>query len=207
LLDFFQFLTLEFNQVKTDHELWYQALHRCNAREQRQREEIEKEQQPEAAEQKADLTDIDKLFTEKGTGPHMYELEFEPCTPQPIEYASTSTNSNKLTRRWDWKHKVTGVIIKRYTSQTGNSFDTGRLSNYLRERIKKQQYPVAFERGQHICLLNDRKRGVKGQKQQGHEVAMIVNREELVKQWVRLFACCFRFFPAFTDIYRSSVYR
>jgi hypothetical protein len=172
-----QFITLPVEQVQETHDLWFEANARSNSRKQLERERLERTQAvdvDEAAD--ADLADINFLFAEKNQGPHLLELEFEPVTAAPVELISNQTG--KQVRRWEWRHKRTGIEIKRYPTKSGKSFDTGVLSSYLKT-LKEQPDKIAYQRACHILKLNAKA----GRVSQVAELPTI-NREHLLKQWV-----------------------
>jgi len=170
-----KFMTLKIEQVQQAHELWVQANVRANDRKTQERERLEREDNFGDKEE-VDLEGIKKLFSEKGLGPHMLELDFEAMTLEPITYQSVRTG--KPTTSWSWKHRFTGVEVKRYPTKSGKSFDTGVLSSYL-SHLKKIKDRVAYEQAVLILSLN-----TKGGKSVKDAVASSATREELLRQWV-----------------------
>jgi hypothetical protein len=170
-----KFMTLKIEQVQQAHELWVQANVRANDRKTQERERLEREDNF-GDEEEVDMEDIKKLFSEKGPGPHMLELDFEAMTLEAITYQSVRTG--KPTTSWSWKHRLTGVEVKRYPTKSGKSFDTGVLSSYL-SHLKKIKDRVAYERAVLILSLN-----TKGGKSVKDAVASSATREELLRQWV-----------------------
>jgi hypothetical protein len=59
-----------------------------------------------------DLSGINQLFEEKGQGPHLLEMEFEPVTQAPVEYISNRTGRDTV--RWTYQHKLTKTEVNRY---------------------------------------------------------------------------------------------
>jgi hypothetical protein len=135
-------MTLDVDQVSEAHEIWVWYNARCYDRRQRERERAKQQQEPEVIDEDADVSDITKLYTERKQGSHLLELEFEPATDGPEEYVSPRTG--KLTQCWKWKHKRTGVEIKRFLSKSGKSWDTGKLSNYLKT-LKESDDKIAYQ--------------------------------------------------------------
>ena len=82
-------MTLDLEQIKDAHEVWFHANSRVNERKQLERNEALKKQESKASSEKADFTDINECHGEKGQGPHLLELEFEPVTDEPEEYISS----------------------------------------------------------------------------------------------------------------------
>jgi hypothetical protein len=159
--------------------LWYEANGRANTRKSIERQRLEREQQGDVVEVEVDLTDINNLFSERGQGPHMLEMEFEPTTATAEEYVSRRTG--KLTQRWAWKHKLTKNNVQRYRTKSGKSFDTGVLSHYLK-MITEVDDRVAFIRAQRILELNGTKSRTVVEAMK--DPTRIVSREVLLKQWV-----------------------
>jgi hypothetical protein len=142
---------------------------------------LEREQQSESVDDiQVDFSDINKLFEEKGQGPHLLELEFEPVTPAPVEYISNRTG--KETVRWTFRHKLTKTEVNRYRTKSGKSFDTGVLSHCL-QSLKVSKDRVAYERAKLILQLNGKKTSTT-LKDDATNVNRTLNREDLVKQWV-----------------------
>lgn len=179
-------MKLDIAHVKEAHDLWFKANTRCNDRKQLEREMAEKNQKSVTTTEVVDFSDIDKLFEEKKQGSHMLEMEFEPVTDAPEEYESARTG--KLTQRWTWRHKITGFHVKRFLTQSKKSWDTGKLSEYLK-KIKPDE-KAAYDRAQRILELNRKNVRVT-------EDAVIVAtvpkcafaKEVLVRQWVRTNCC------------------
>ena len=144
-------MTLPVGQVKDAHQVWIAHHTRRNTRKQSEKDELKKKQAPEVIID-ADLEDINKLFEEKGTGPHMLELDFEPAAEAPVTYVSDRTR--KSTTHWAWRHKYTKVVVKRYPTTSGKAWDTGALSDYLRKRITEKQHRVGYQRAKQIIKLN-----------------------------------------------------
>lgn len=137
------------------------------------------------------LADINKIFEEKGQGPHMLLIDFEPVTVGPVEYVSDRTGKN--TTRWTWRHKFTGVVVNRYPTRSGKSWDTGVLSHYL-QTLHKSKDKVTSERAQHILQLNCKKSMKASLNRDVASEKMVLKREDVLKQWVsHSFMCCFSF--------------
>lgn len=176
---YYKYLNLNVDGIKPCAEAWYEANARSNTRKEAERERLQKAQQGDVPTETVDLTDINKLFEEKGQGPHMLEMEFEPTTEAAVEYVSNRTG--KPTSRWTWRHKLTQSEVHRYKTKSGKSFDTGVLSQNLHS-LKQSQHKVAFQRAMHILQLN----GKKGRSmyQDVKDGIRVLKREDLVKQWV-----------------------
>jgi hypothetical protein len=178
-------MTLSIDQVKTAHEFWYEANTRSNQRKQNERQRLEKEQQGEVVVVEVDLTDINALFEEKGQGPHLLEMEFEPVTEAPVNYVSARTGNE--TSRWSWRHKLTKTEVHRYRTKSGKSYDTGVLSHCL-QILKEAPNMLAFQRAQHILKLNGKKKN--RTVNESHDKPRL-KREDMLKQWVSdLFPFC-----------------
>jgi hypothetical protein len=182
-------MTIEIGIVKKAHQLWYEANRRSNDRKQLEREEAEKMQQPEVEDVVADLSDIEKLFAEKKHGTHMLEIDFEPFG-EPEEYPS-ARGGGEMTTCWQWKHKLTGVSIRRYMSQSKKSWDSGKLSAYLDKLRLSCDGSIACQRATKILDLNKRRKRCSSD----GAVAVTVPRagptkESLVRQWVRSVMFC-----------------
>ena len=147
-------LTLTLREVDDAQELWQQHLGLCNARLHHERQEIEKRQCPIDTETVADVSDIHRLFKEKGRGPHLLEMEHLPVTTLPEMY---KMKNNKESRKWRWKHRVTGKVMTRFVSANGKTFDTGKLSKDL-GMIEPGPNPLSYQRAQLILELNKRHR-------------------------------------------------
>jgi hypothetical protein len=171
-------LSLSPEQVKVGHKAWVQANTRSNAQKQAKRHVLKMEQKSEVVDVDTDLSDIHKLFEEKGQGSHLLEMEFEPVTDEaPVPHPSHSTG--KLTIHW--KHKLTAVEVRRYKSYTGKSWDTGVLSHYLRSLKPSTKNKVAYERAQEILKLNSKKCSM-ALKDTSEKQS--IAREDVIKQWV-----------------------
>lgn len=172
-------MTISIDAVKTAHESWCLANTRVNARKHLERQRLERITQAEVIDVDVDLSDINNLYEEKGQGPHLLEMEFEPVTEAPVEYVSVRTGKNTI--RWTWRHKVTQAEVNRYQTKSGKSFDTGVLSQHLNV-IKEKQSKVAFERARHILKINGKKSSRTAQV--SIDDMTVVKREDLLKQWV-----------------------
>jgi hypothetical protein len=178
-------------QIPTDlvadaHEHWVKANSRFNTKKQLERELAEKEQYNDTKGNTADFSDINELFAEKGRGPHMLELDFQPVTQEATNFVSVRTGNETIC--WKWKHKYTGKEVNRYPTSSGKSFDTGVLSTAL-QRLNCRIHPVAFERAQHILRLNSKNGQANMANMEAGPVAVAVNREQLLTQWVSLALC------------------
>jgi hypothetical protein len=181
-------MNLPIQQVKKAHELWFEANTRSNSRKQREKEAAAALEIDDDDDGETDLSDIDKLFNEKGRGPHLLMLDFEPETEEPVEYTSSTTGS--MTRAWPWRHKlVAGVVARRYPTQSKKGWDTGVFSNKLRS-ITPSHSKVAYERAVYILKLN-----TKSNKAASTVcgVPAIVDRQSLLRQWVSCVVRCFFF--------------
>ena len=145
-----QFLDIGVDEVDEAHERWVAANGRVYERKQKERDLAKRKQEIVIDGDDADVADIDKLFAEKKQGSHMLELEFEPAG-DPEEYVSSRTQ--KTTMCWTWKHKLTGAVIRRYKTNSGKAWDTGKLSLYL-TNLKESHHKIAFQRARHILKLN-----------------------------------------------------
>ena len=85
----------------------------------------------------------------------MLEMDFEPVEDAPVDY---KTLNNVDSQYWHWRHKHTGITIKRVPTASGRSFDTGKLSSHLKN-ISDLKNPVGYHRAMHILLLNGQRRG------------------------------------------------
>ena len=143
------------SSLKDSHELWQKANARQNARLYHERETLKAAQDSHLREDMNPtytLLDIEEYFQKHGRGTHLLEYEFTPDPGGPTEYIRNGTSLTS--RYWLWTHKLTNVIVKRFASSSGKSFDSGRLSKAL-ACITKKQHPLAYERAQKILLLND----------------------------------------------------
>lgn len=184
-------MTLEIDQLEEAHELWVWYNARCFDRRQQERAAAQRQQQPEVIDEDADVSDILKLYSEKKQGSHLLELEFEPSTEGPEEYVSARTGNP--TQCWTWKHKRTGVEIKRFLSKSGKSWDTGKLSNYLRS-LKECDDKIAYQRAREIIKLNTKHVRATTDGLVAVKVGKGEDKEELVRQWVRCVMFCKRQF-------------
>jgi hypothetical protein len=182
-------MRLSSDLIPSAHELWFEANARSNSKKQLERERVineQKEDDPSNCE--VDLTDINDLFAEKGRGPHMLEMDFEPMTVHAQSFVSTRTS--KETKVWKWKHKYTGRVVSRYPSSSGKSFDTGVLSIAL-QKLNDRTHRIAYERARHILRLNSKNGQFSmAEPDVGVAIAVPVNRESMVAQWVSLLLFC-----------------
>lgn len=140
------------------------------------------EQETIDIEEKVDMSDINELFGEKGRGPHLLEMEFEPVTDEPEAYVSARTGNE--TQCWRWRHLITGAVLKRFLSKSGKSWDTGKLSSYLRG-LKENDNNRAYERAVYILKLNAKHFLIRNGVSVPHRVGSGAAKEELVRQWIR----------------------
>ena len=158
------------------HEQWQKALGRTNAYMYESNEKIRKALQVDIDSAAVpDFADIEEIFNELGTGPHMLELDFVSDPSGPVNYM---TKDRVTSQYWIWTHRFTGYLLRRYLNPGGKSFETGRLAKCLRS-MKEHQHPYAFARAQHILQLN--KCGVELAEA---EVPVSIDRPELVGQQV-----------------------
>lgn len=167
-------------QLEDSHELWQKALGRTNAYTYEQNRLLRRAQQSEVVDlvdgAAPDLSDIDELFHQSGTGSHMLEIEFIGDEAGPVVYLN---RNNVQSKYWVWKHRITGYSFRRFMNPGGKSFETGRLSKCLRE-IREHQNPVAYARAQHILVLNK----CDGPQCFEMETPMSLDRKDLVAQQV-----------------------
>lgn len=97
-----------------------------------------------------DMEDIDVFFQKNGRGSHLLEYDFTPDTPEPV---SDTTENGHPSQFWCWTHKHTRVSVKRYSTASGKSFDSGRLSKYLKI-ISQREFPLGYARARKILSLN-----------------------------------------------------
>jgi hypothetical protein len=169
--------------VKAGHEACVRANTSSNARKQAKRQALEMEQRSEVVNIDADLTDVHKLFEEKGQGSHLLEMDFEPVTDGAVEHPSTRTG--KATVFWIWRHKLTEVEVRRYKTASGKSWDTGVLSRYLRS-LTESNNKVAYERAQEFLKLNSKKDSMA---LKDTPEKQSIARKDMIKQWVSFFWC------------------
>jgi hypothetical protein len=177
-----KFMTLTFAQVKAGHETWCHAHTRSNARKQAARQVLELEQQSEVIQIDTDFADIDKLFEEKGQGPHLLELDFFPTTAGGETQPSKRAGGQDTTA-WIWQHNTMGKLVSRYPTQSGKGWDTGVLSRYLKS-LKESKNKTAYDRAQHILALNCKQSLAV---LQDLPEPLPVSRKDTVKQWVSAF--------------------
>jgi hypothetical protein len=182
-----KFMDLKIGDIPDAVEAFYKHNARSNQRKAQERQKMEIAQQGSVVDvENVDVSDINKLFEEKGRGPHMLEHDFEPV--ELLENFK-SPRTGELCTKWTWKHKATGGLVHRYMRFNKKGFDSGVLSMYLRS-IKENKNKVAFERAQHILLLN----GQKVAKADDTIPQRVVDRESLLKQWVSSFVVVDVFF-------------
>jgi hypothetical protein len=178
-----KYLDLKFEQVMVGHEEWCDTNTRVNTRIQAVRQELENSQKA-TVDVDAEVEDINKLYEEKGPGPHLLLIDFEQTTPNAVQYPSNRLG--KEVTAWIWKHRITGAEVRRFPTQSGKGFDTGVLSRYLRG-LKPTTNKVAYERAQLILSLNSKKPIVDLTASSPSKPAL--SRGDLLKQWVRCLLC------------------
>ena len=137
--------------IDASHELWQQTNARVNAAAYKERLALEASTKPVVKEVPAyDFSDIDEFYQGGGRGSKLLEFEFDPVTPDPKSYTN---KSGKAALFWVWTHRLTGKTVKRFQSATGNTFDTGRLTKFLK-CLKESASPLSHARAQHILRLN-----------------------------------------------------
>jgi hypothetical protein len=176
---------MEYPVVDLDdsHELWQDALGKVNAFRYTERQALlasadgrEPLSSNSNSHSSVDLSDIDSFFELEGKGPKLLEFEFDPVTKDPVPYVNKGGRPSFF---WWWSHRLTGNAVKRFSSSTGKSFDTGRLTKFLKQ-LKEHTNPIAYARAQHILRLNDSIR----EKIAGVTVAL--DRAELLAQQVSI---------------------
>lgn len=166
--------------IADSHELWQQALGRTNAFIYEENQRLIRENASAAVEvdnDTFDLRDIEEKFRTDGKGPHLLELDFVPDAAGPIEYTE---RGGKLSKYWDWTHRLTGYKLRRFANVSGKSFDTGRLSKCLK-MLKECDNPLAYARAQLILTLND---SSPLQSKDTNQVDLVLDRKELIGQQV-----------------------
>lgn len=143
-----QLMSFPLSSIDESHELWSKALGHTNAVAFVERERMEKIAKAtvvssEDAIGNFDMKDIDEMFTKEGKGPLLLEMDFKPDTPTWIPYINTKGENSAY---WHWSHKLTGKSLKRFQAKTGKSFDTGKLSKYLKVLAKDTSHPLAAAR-------------------------------------------------------------
>ena len=140
--------------LDNSHELWQRAQAKCNVRLYRERETLIAAQTA-ASESKLDrngmfdLEDIEDYYRQHGRGTHFLEFDFAADTPAPVAYVSEKSGLVKYF--WCWTHKYTNVSVKHFSSTSGKSCGSGRLSKYL-QLILERKFPKAYARAQRICF-------------------------------------------------------
>jgi hypothetical protein len=132
----------------------------------------------------AKVDDINKLYEEKGPGPHVLLIDFVQTTPNAIQYPSNRLG--KEATAWIWKHRITGAEVRRSPTQSGKGLDTGVLWRYLR-KLKQTTNKVAYERAQLILPLNSKKTKIDLTASSPSKPAL--SCKDLLKQWVRCLVC------------------
>jgi hypothetical protein len=140
-----KYLDLNFQQIKGGHESWCETNTRVNSRIQAMQQKMELAQMAEVVDVDIDLSNINKLFEEKGQGRHLLEMEFVLVMEGPVNYICK--RMGKPTKGWTMGVKVN----TRYPTHSGKAFDTGVLLHYL-QQLEESDSSVAFERAQHIVL-------------------------------------------------------
>lgn len=168
------------------HEVWMKALGHTNGVayiERQKKEAIAKSTGGlSASEANFDMSDLDDLFSIHGRGTYLFEVDFEPDTPEPIPYLTPKGEQSSF---WAWSHKITGKSCKRFQAKSGKSFDTGKLSKYLQTLSKDSSQQLASARAKKILVLA----GVLTERGQGTKESPILvptlGRRELLLQQVR----------------------
>jgi hypothetical protein len=181
-------MDLKLEQVMVGHEEWCNTNVRVNTRIQANRQELEQSQKS-AVDVEANFDDINKIFEEKGQGPHMLLIDFEPTTETACPYPSNRVGKDVIS--WIWKHKLTGAEVRRYPTHSGKGYDTGVFSKYLKS-LKATTHKVAYNRAQLILSLNNKK-SVVDLTLASSPTKPVLSREVLLKQWVRCPVCVFYF--------------
>jgi hypothetical protein len=162
------------------HELWKNALGRTNAFLFQERQALLLAISSAAEAQspsEVDMSDINLFFQVEGRGPKLLEFEFEPSTTEAIPYLN---KAGRQSFYWYWTHKLTGQPVKRFSSGSGKSFDTGMLTKFL-HGLKKTLHSVAYARAQHILLLNELI-----QEQVNDNIPVVLDQKTLLAQQGRL---------------------
>jgi hypothetical protein len=136
------------------------------------------EQRSEVVNINADLTDV---LEEKGQGSHLLEMDFEPVTDGAVKNPSARTG--KPTVFWIWRHKLMEVEVRRYKTASGESWDIGVLSHYLRS-LTESKNKVVYERAQKILKLNSKKESMA---LKDTPEKRSIARKDMIKQWVSFF--------------------
>ena len=149
-------MSLLLSRVWEAQELWEKHLGRVNARLHVEKECLCKKQNPDEVdgEVKADVSDIFVLYKVHGKGRRLLEIEFRPVTELPEDY---ETKKKLPSQQWKWKHCATGHDIVRFASANGKTFDSGKLSAYLKT-INKVPNPISYQRAKLILSLNTQHR-------------------------------------------------
>ena len=181
------------------HESWQKSLGRVNAHTYEQNARLVKAQQVEVVDADVvDLTDIEALFNASGTGSHMLELEF---VGDPGGSTYYQNKHGQQAQYWTWTHRLTGYKLRRFMNTGGRSFETGRLSAYLKD-IRERDFPVAYARAQHILMLNK----CKGFESAPPDVPITLERRELIAQQVSRLRLCFSFVVLYLDLTIAFVF-
>jgi hypothetical protein len=165
------------------HEEWCDTNTCVNTRIQAVQQELENSQKA-IVDVDAEVDDINKLYEEKGPGPHLLLINFVQTTPNAVQYPSNCLG--KEGTACIWKHRITGAEVQRFPTQSGKGFDTGVLLRYLRGS-KQTTNKVAYERAQLILSLNSKKTVVDLTASSPSKPALL--RKDLLKQWVCCFVC------------------
>jgi hypothetical protein len=165
------------------HEKWCDTNTRVNTRIQAVRQELENSQKA-IVDVNAEVDDINKLYEEKGPGPHLLLIDFVQTTPA-VQYPS-----NRLGKEaWIWKHRITGAAVRRFPAQSGKDLTLESLSHYL-QGLKPATNKVAYEWAQLILPLNSKKTVVDFTASSASKPAL---SRGVLKQWVSClvcFVCC-----------------
>lgn len=173
-----QLMEYPLRDIADSHEVWQQALGRTNAFIYDTNQRIIDANASNAIDVDAelfDMSDIDKLFKEQGKGSHLLEMDFVGDPAGPVDYIDRSGRPSKY---WNWQHSLTGYSLRRFANTGGRTFDTGRLSKYLK-MLKEHDNPLAFARAKHILNLND-----SNPLQSMADVELVLDRRDLLAQQV-----------------------
>lgn len=169
------------SDIDKRHEAWNKATAKCNAKIYLEKNALlsARKGDPKLANTAFDMGDIDVFFQEHGCGSHLLEYDFTPDTPKAVPY---TTENGQQSSYWRWTHKHTKISVKRYATASGKSFDSGRLSKYLRG-ISQQQFPLGYARAQKILLLNKSRLHLEEAIASGGRTSL--DRKEILQQQVR----------------------
>jgi hypothetical protein len=108
-----KYLDLKFEQVMVGHEEWCDTNTCVNTRIQAVRQELENSQKA-TVDVDAEVEDINKLYEEKGPGPHLLLIDLEQTTPNAVQYPKLHEINGRIYRSetrlkvlWSSNTKVT----------------------------------------------------------------------------------------------------